>query len=106
MKKLWIFLIVLLLCLAAIVGYFMINYKNHTASLEKEVVAYVDAKFPNSSLKETTSGYSLKGKGYYVDVIYSDEPNIRYTYMKIDNKIKLYGTTNPEGKHMDPSFDN
>lgn len=104
MKRKLLVISMFVICLAAVIGYFIIDYKNKSTDLEKEVVLYVQAKYPDTTLKNISSGYSLKGKGYYVDVIYNDEPNIRYTYMKIDNKITLNGTTNPEGKHMDPSF--
>ncbi|MEC0238353.1 DUF3139 domain-containing protein [Paenibacillus dokdonensis] len=108
LKKKLIVTVIIVVCIGGYLGYWGYSkaheYQLAISDLEKEVVAHLKEEYPKASIKEVESGYSTKGKEYYINIIYSDEPNVRYSYTKENNKIKLWGTTNSKGQYMDETF--
>lgn len=108
LKKILIVTAIIVVCIGGYLGYqgYLKGHEDKLiiADLEKEVIAHLKEKYPNASFKEVESGYASKGKEYYITIVFNDEPGVRYSYIKHNNKIKLWGTTNSKGKYMDQSF--
>lgn len=100
--------ILILSVIVIIILYFSLTgFPQKKREIENEVQVYLTSKraYNNSDIKKIEGMYSFKTKKYQVNVIFTDEPKINYTYEKVNNTFKLVGTSNLNGRHMDETFD-
>jgi hypothetical protein len=66
-----------------------------------KVQAYLTQKenVPESGILSVKGNYSFKTKEYGATVVFSDEPNVQYSYEEVEHTLKQTGTTNLKGKH-------
>ncbi|MDR6781437.1 MULTISPECIES: DUF3139 domain-containing protein [Paenibacillus] len=104
-KKIIVLLVVLGLVIIAFVGvrtFFLgsSEVKKQIAIEGKEYLINSESYKPDDILS-VEGVYSYKTGTYDVQVKFSDEPEVYYTYRKeSDTKFQQVGTTNLEGKHL------
>lgn len=90
-----------------VVAYFFVTGLPHKKyQIEQEVKAYLmsGGSYKEADFHDIKGVYSLKSTQYEAVVVYKDEPNVNYTYEKMNGSFKLVGTSNLSGKHMDGTF--
>ncbi|QDA29706.1 DUF3139 domain-containing protein [Paenibacillus polymyxa] len=100
--------IVLLVLIIGFIYYFFNGSPNKKSDTATEVKTYLmtERTYKAEDFQEIDGVYSFKYKEYQAIVKFKDEPNVNYTYAKVNGKFKLVGTTNVQGKHMDSTFNN
>ncbi|MNO89126.1 hypothetical protein D3C76_805990 [compost metagenome] len=102
-----VFSVLIFASLIIICSYFSLTgLPNKKSEIANEVKTYlINERLINSdNIKEVNGSYSLKSGDYQAEVIYMDEPNVNYTYEKIDWKFALIGVSNLHGNHIDETF--
>ncbi|WP_054950142.1 DUF3139 domain-containing protein [Numidum massiliense] len=99
MKKSVVISVVLVgITVVAVFGYgfyFMLNGDpTELSALEKEVTTYLtkEKSYKKDELLKVEAGYNDKiAKGYHVEVVFRDEPDVHYLYWRKDDKISQKG---------------
>ncbi|MFP4973931.1 DUF3139 domain-containing protein [Paenibacillus sp. CN-4] len=90
-----------------VVGYFSVTGLPHKKDeIEQEVKTYLmtEGSYQETDILDIKGVYSLKSTHYEAIVVYKDEPQVNYTYEKMNGSFKLVSTSNLSGKHMDGTF--
>jgi hypothetical protein len=77
--------------------------KSQIASEVKEYLVHTRL-YPAANIQEIRGGYSFKSGDYDADVLFKDEPDVNYTYAKVNGEFRLVGTSSLYGKHMDETY--
>ncbi|OKP83675.1 DUF3139 domain-containing protein [Paenibacillus sp. P32E] len=107
-RKRGLFIVLTILLAVILVGgyFFLTGLPQKKSEIANEVREYLinERSYSVDEIEKVQGVYSFKSDDYQATVRFKDEPNVNYTYEKIEGTYKLVETSNIHGNHIDETY--